>query len=252
MCISCDADTVTYNGKECTNCVIDKTMATNDVTSIFPTRCTECAPGFHPNSDGSFCEYDEIENCNSQSAGDYDYEDYDGRLLASITGLLGSECEECEEGSFYDEDRRKCIECDIGKCSQCAVAEMLGSDMIYSTCVECEEDYALTREYKKGNREMPRLVCDWSLRRRDLHCLVSDLEDESGCAQCDNHHYFDHLEKKCSLCLTKIEGCASCHHSGDVCSTCQPGFELYEETCKQTECQSHQIQRNTEGQELDC
>lgn len=200
------------------------------VTGPYPVVneiCTLCETGFEPNDQG-LCEPTPIEDCKVQD---------------KVTGL----CLECEEGCFVAANGHMCMRCDIQKCDECEVAmNSLYMAEPYTTCTGCENGYYLVKEFMHGDHSKPRLVCDWTFdRRRDLHCLVSDLDDEDNCHSCSPGRFFNEFSSKCDLCSTSIEGCSECDHNGRVCNACEAGFELRDGTCLQTNCLPHQYQEGS-------
>lgn len=91
------------------------------------------------------CELPPIPNCSEES------EDH-------------MSCEECEDGFFFQETIRSCVQCDLPMCDMCEKRQSPTGE--YTSCLKCDSNYALTKEFvstpkfPRGDRSMPRYVCE--------------------------------------------------------------------------------------------
>jgi len=177
--------------------------------------------------------------------------------------VITEECMECNEGYYYVDSIRQCLECDLQKCTSCVRLTQVGGTQEYTSCLKCEENFALTREYTptpskpKGDKSMPRNVCDWQVRRSLIElesdanvCSIEGCKDCSGnhCNACasnlklkDNKCGCDAVEflsdGLCQPCHFKLAGCTVCSEDGKHCLDCAHSYNLHSDgTCKKESC----------------
>lgn len=157
-------------------------------------------------------------------------------------------CVQCEDTYSWDFEAAKCSPCMINKCNQCTFNYGCPS------CIECASGYVFDWEYSwfentiyenhyYGSAEKiddlaqntlfscynpigqdwnQIQICNWPSPVE--FCLVSDLNDQTLCIECDDEHFFNETSKTCELCANAIPGCLECSHTGWFCEQCYDGW----------------------------
>ena len=202
-CLSCLVEPGTTNAHSCTECGRGKELVTlENENTRYPMQV---------------CAWKEIDFCVIQNQDNGD-------------------CDKCIDGYMWD--GKRCKTCDIEKCETCERSPMATREDNFNTCVKCEPGFGRTVRYKDHDPTKPQHICDYEHRastwqdgaldsgRRDLHCLVSDLNNESGCKECREGYFFNALSSSCETCDSHITGCDLCSQDGRTCDRCADQFSL--------------------------
>ncbi|CAD8145490.1 unnamed protein product [Paramecium pentaurelia] len=287
ICLECIQDKDNYlvlmqDGLVCNNCdyacIRCQVVYVNGVEQ---QRCTQCQPGYIVHNEGAWCEYLEINDC---EIGYYEYSKDDVNKLQTYNPGFElvvdyssiQKCYKCKSGYQLSEGNT---------CNTYTDLYCISHDKDKNLCLECQNNKVL--KYEKGETITNSCLETQDCGKKIKYCLqcisftVNAIE-QYQCLKCQKGYYPDIFSNLCLQCQSRCDECWQYTNSYNItaylqlqlaainydkfkedlelikkekindplCSTCQEGFNLYNNQCRG--CTDSCVPGNFEEKDSEC
>ena len=153
--------------------------------------------------------------------------------------LTNNRCEECKNGTYYNENSEKCEDCgnncincntsDKNMCFKCIKGFILENEQ----CKECENGtYFNENSEKCEDCDYVCINCNHFDRNVCFECEKGYVLNKYKCIECKDETFYNEIINKCQDCG---DNCLYCNKSNKaVCFICEEGFIMINNSC--TKC----------------
>ncbi|CAK68973.1 unnamed protein product (macronuclear) [Paramecium tetraurelia] len=269
ICLECVQDKDNYlvlmnDGLTCAQCdYACQRCQVEYVDGVEQQRCTQCEPGYIVYNEGAWCEHLEKSDC------EIGYYQYSQEGVDKYTYTLGftmavdysseQKCYKCK--SEYEVDSGSCV-------AYTETDNCISYDKDKSLCLECKDSNLLKYDTSTATTKNSCLA-DQDCSKKIKHCLkcisyTVNTVEQFQCVRCQKGYYPDIFSNLCMQCQSRCDECWQYTNSYNItaylqlqmaaidyvqyqkdiemikkeklndplCSTCQEGFNLYNNQCK--------------------